>query len=63
MFSRTVNPANWKRPASTIATIRDGEGALIINSRLVNNRIAIHYSQPSMRTQWMMSGSRTAMHG
>lgn len=34
--------------------IRDGEGALIINSHAVNNRIAIHYSQPSMRTQWML---------
>jgi hypothetical protein len=34
--------------------LRDGEGALIINSRLLNNRIAIHYSQPSMRTQWML---------
>lgn len=34
--------------------IRDGEGALIINSRLINNRIAIHYSQPSLRTQWML---------
>lgn len=34
--------------------IRGGEGALIINSHLVNNRIAIHYSQPSLRTQWML---------
>jgi hypothetical protein len=34
--------------------IRNGEGALIINSHLVNNRIAIHYSQPSLRTQWML---------
>ncbi len=34
--------------------IRNGEGALIINSHPVNNRIAIHYSQPSMRTQWML---------
>jgi Beta-galactosidase len=34
--------------------IRDGEGALIINSHQVNNLIAIHYSQPSMRTQWML---------
>ncbi len=34
--------------------IRNGEGALIINSHLVNNRIAIHYSQPSLRTQWMI---------
>ena len=34
--------------------LRDGYGALIINSHLVNNRIAIHYSQPSMRTAWML---------
>ena len=34
--------------------IRDGEGALILNSRAVNNAIAVHYSQPSMRTQWML---------
>ena len=34
--------------------LRDGYGALIINSHLVNNRIAIHYSQPSMRTEWML---------
>lgn len=34
--------------------IRGGEGALIINSHLINNRIAIHYSQPSLRTQWML---------
>ncbi len=34
--------------------VRNGEGALIINSHLVNNLIAVHYSQPSMRTQWMI---------
>ncbi|MEO6828390.1 MAG: alpha-amylase family protein, partial [Acidobacteriaceae bacterium] len=34
--------------------IRNGAGALIINSQVVNNRIAIHYSQPSLRTQWML---------
>src|SRR5665213_2117395 len=34
--------------------ILDGAGALIINSHPVNIRIAIHYSQPSMRTQWMI---------
>jgi len=34
--------------------IRDGEGALIINSHPVNNVVAIHYSQPSWRTQWML---------
>lgn len=40
--------------ASYYNPIRDGEGALIINSRPVNNRIAMYYSQPSMRTQWML---------
>jgi hypothetical protein len=34
--------------------IREGEGALIINSREINNTIAVHYSQPSLRTQWML---------
>ncbi len=34
--------------------LRDGEGALIINSHPVNNLVAIHYSQASMRTQWML---------
>ena len=34
--------------------IRDGAGALIINSQPVNNRIAIHYSHASLRTQWML---------
>jgi hypothetical protein len=35
--------------------IRDGIGALIINSRPVTDPIAIHYSQPSMRTEWMLA--------
>jgi len=34
--------------------IRDGAGALIINSPVVNDPIAIHYSQPSLRTQWLL---------
>jgi hypothetical protein len=34
--------------------ICDGEGALIINSRPVDNLININYSQPSLRTQWML---------
>lgn len=34
--------------------IRDGIGALIINSRPMNDGIVIHYSQPSIRTQWML---------
>ena len=35
--------------------IRDGIGALIINSRPVIDPIAIHYSQASMRTEWMLA--------
>ncbi|MGH9327591.1 MAG: beta-galactosidase [Terriglobia bacterium] len=35
--------------------IRDGEGALIMNSHLINDRIGIEYSQPSWRTQWMLN--------
>lgn len=35
--------------------IRDGIGALIINSHPINDPIAIHYSQPSMRTEWMLA--------
>ena len=34
--------------------LRDGIGALIINSRGLNDGIAIHFSQPSLRTQWML---------
>ena len=34
--------------------IRNGIGALMINSHPVTDPIAIHYSQPSMRTQWML---------
>ncbi|MBS1831890.1 MAG: beta-galactosidase, partial [Acidobacteria bacterium] len=33
--------------------IRYGVGALIINSQPLNEPIAIHYSQASMRTEWM----------
>ncbi len=33
--------------------IRDGIGAQIINSRPLSDAIAIHYSQPSMRAEWM----------
>jgi hypothetical protein len=46
--------ATGKQAGELYRAVRDGEGALIINSRLVNNRIAIHYSQPSLRTQWML---------
>jgi hypothetical protein len=35
--------------------IRNGAGALIINSTPVNEPIAIHYSQASMRTEWMLA--------
>ena len=35
--------------------IRDGAGALIINSQPVTDPIAIHYSQASMRTEWMLA--------
>lgn len=35
--------------------IRDGAGALIINSDPATNPIAIHYSQASMRTEWMLA--------
>ncbi len=34
--------------------IRNGIGALIINSKAVTEPIAIHYSQASMRTDWML---------
>ncbi|MGH9470208.1 MAG: beta-galactosidase [Terriglobia bacterium] len=44
-----------KEAAKYYWQIRDGDGALIINSRLVNDRIAIEYSQPSWRTQWMLN--------
>jgi hypothetical protein len=35
--------------------IRDGIGALIINSTPFTEPIAIHYSQASMRTDWMLA--------
>jgi len=35
--------------------IRDGAGALIINSQPITDPIAIHYSQASMRTDWMLA--------
>ncbi len=35
--------------------IREGAGALIINSQPVTDPIAIHYSQASMRTEWMLA--------
>jgi len=35
--------------------IRDGLGALLINSTRLADPIAIHYSQASMRTEWMLA--------
>lgn len=35
--------------------IRDGIGSLIINSKPVVDPIAVHYSQASMRTEWMLA--------
>src|SRR5438105_11071584 len=35
--------------------IRNGTGALLINSTRVADPIAIHYSQASMRTAWMLA--------
>ncbi len=35
--------------------MRDGIGALLINSHPTADPIAIHYSQPSMRTAWMLA--------
>ncbi len=35
--------------------LRGGIGALLINSRRVTDPIAIHYSQPSMRAEWMLA--------
>lgn len=38
--------------------LRSGLGALLINSRRQSDPIAIHYSQPSMRTEWMLERRR-----
>ena len=35
--------------------LRGGLGALLINSERVADPVAIHYSQPSMRTEWMLA--------
>lgn len=35
--------------------LRNGIGSLIINSQPVNEPIAIHYSQASMRTEWLLA--------
>jgi hypothetical protein len=41
--------------ASYYNELRDGIAAQIINSRSITDPIAIHYSQPSMRTEWMLA--------
>ena len=41
--------------AKYYSEIRAGLGALIINSEPVTDPIAIHYSQASMRTDWMLA--------
>jgi hypothetical protein len=41
--------------ASYYNELRDGIAAQIINSEARVDPIAIHYSQPSMRTQWMLA--------
>jgi hypothetical protein len=44
----------WGREVEPYYTeLRNGLGALLINSRRVSDPIAIHYSQASMRTEWM----------
>ena len=35
--------------------LRNGVGTLLMNSRRTNDPIAIHYSQASMRTEWMLA--------
>jgi Beta-galactosidase len=43
-----------RETSSYYQEIRDGLGALLISSRRQADPIAIHYSQPSMRTEWML---------
>ena len=38
--------------------LRSGVGALLVNSRRTADRVAIHYSQASMRTDWMLRQKR-----
>jgi hypothetical protein len=56
---RYILPDGSKGPAGKSAEqyyneLRDGAGALIINSVAHDDGIAVHYSQPSMRTEWML---------
>jgi hypothetical protein len=44
-----------KETAPYYEELRRGLGALLINSRRVADPIAIHYSQPSMRIEWMLA--------
>ena len=43
-----------REAASYYNEIRDGLGALLINSRRQADPIAIHYSQPSLRVEWLL---------
>jgi hypothetical protein len=53
--SRDGSPGErGKEAAPYYNEIRAGLGALLINSQRQADRIAIHYSQPSMRTEWML---------
>lgn len=47
--------ARARETAPYYRELRDGLGALIVNSRRLSDPIAIHYSQPSMRTEWMLA--------
>ncbi|MEP6538275.1 MAG: beta-galactosidase, partial [Bryobacteraceae bacterium] len=47
--------ARGEEAAKYYNEIREGIGALIINSTRVTDPIAIHYSQASMRTEWMLA--------
>lgn len=49
----SVGPAG-KEAQSYYNEIRNGIGALIINSVAQDDGITVHYSQPSMRTEWML---------
>lgn len=56
---RYIRPDGSRGAAGTAAAgyyneLRDGMGALLINSQSQTDGIAIHYSQPSMRTEWML---------
>jgi hypothetical protein len=44
-----------REAASYYNELRDGVAALLINSERVVDPVAIHYSQPSMRAEWMLA--------